>query len=173
MLLTTDDVTEAVIKANERMGVVIGDDLRYVWKRSRKASKGAISDITVGAEEEETDSIARAIHAMLGKEGLNINVGALMADGETPKNILKNTMKDMQVFDLTGCSVDEVLYYVSCGKPVFAMTGSQTAVLLIGYDANTVTIFDPMVGTNYRKSISEANEMFTNAGNVFFTYLEQ
>lgn len=171
VVLTTNDVTEAVIRANEKMGIVIGDDLRYVWKRSRKASQAALPDISVGAEDENAGSIARCINAMLKKEGININVGTLIEGGETPKSILKSMMKDMQVFDLTGCSVDEILYYVSCGKPVFAMTGSNDAVLVTGYDANNIIIFDAMSGSTYKKSISEADEIFANAGNVFFSYL--
>lgn len=173
VILTTDDVTEAVIKANERMGVVIGDDLRYVWKRSRKASQAPFSDITVGTEDQNADSIVQCINAMLEKEGININVGALIAEGEAPRDILKNTMKDAKVLDLSGCSVDEILYYVSCQSPVFAMTGAQSAVLVIGYDSNNISIFDPELGTVYRRSISDADVMFANAGNVFFTYLEE
>ena len=108
---------------------------------------------------------------MLEKEGINISVNALIEGGETPKSILNNTMKDMQVLDLTGCNIEEVLYYVSCGSPVFSMTGSTDAVLIIGYDSNSVVIFDPALGTTYRKTLTEADEMFTPAGNVFFTYL--
>ncbi len=37
--------------------------------------------------------------------------------------------------------------------------------------ANSVVIFDPALGTTYRKTLTEADEMFTAAGNVFFTYL--
>lgn len=173
VILTTDNVTEAVVKANEKMGVVIGDDLRYVWKRSRKASVAPFSDITVGAEDQNADSIVQCMNAMLEKEGININVGALIAEGETPKDILKNTMKDVKVLDLSGCSVDEILYYVSCQSPVFAMTGAKSAVLVIGYDSNNISVFDPELGTVYRHSIAEADEMFANAGNVFFTYLEE
>lgn len=173
VVLTTDDVTEAVIKANEQMGVVIGDDLRYIWKRSRKAVQSQLTDISVGAEDENSNSIAQSINAMLEKEGININVGALIARGETPKAILNNTMTDMQVLDLTGCTVDEILYYVSCGSPVFAMTGSQSAVLVVGYDANNIIIFDPEQKTTYRRGIEEANELFAVSGNVFFTYLEK
>ena len=61
--------------------------------------------------------------------------------GETPKQILLNTLKDATVLDLTGCTVDEILYYVSNGYPVFAMTGSNDAVLVVGYDANNVVLF--------------------------------
>lgn len=171
VILATDNVTEAVIAANEKMGVVIGDNLEYVWKRSRKATQAPFSDITVGTEDAEAGSIAQCINAMLEKEDINISVGALIEGGETPKSILNNTMKDFNVLDLTGCNVEEILYYVSCGSPVFVMTGSNDAVLIIGYDNNNVVIFDPEMGTTYRKSIAEADELFSNAGNVFFTYL--
>lgn len=173
VVLATDHVTEAVIAANEQMGVVIGDNLQYVWKRSRKATQAEFRDIVVGTEDAEEGSIAQCINAMLEKEGINISVGALIAGGETPKGILNNTMKDADVLDLTGCSVDEILYYVSCGSPVFAMTGSDDAVLVVGYDSNNIVIFDPKVGMSYRKTISEADELFGSAGNVFFTYLSK
>lgn len=173
VVLATDHVTEAVIAANENMGVVIGDNLQYVWKRSRKAAQTAFSDIVVGTEDAQAGSIAQCINAMLEKEGINISVGALIAGGETPKSILNNTMKDASVLDLTGCSVDEVLYYVSCGSPVFAMTGSSDAVLIVGYDSSNIIIYDPVLQTTYRKSMTEADELFANAGNVFFTYLSK
>lgn len=173
VIYTTDRVTDAIIKANENMGVVIGDDLKYVWKRARKAVQPAFLDITVGAEDAAAGSIAQCISAMLEKEGINISVSAQIAGGETPKNILKNTMKEVLVYDLTGCSIHEILYYVSCGSPVFAMTGSSDAVLVIGYDANTVTIFDPALGSVLKKPTAELDELFTNAGNVFFTYLDE
>ena len=172
VVYTTDQVADAITKANENMGVVVGKDQKYIWKRSRDAIRPALSDIAVGAEDASSNSIAQCINAMLEKEGINISVSALIAGGETPKNILSNTMKDARILDLTGCSVEEVLYYVSCGNPVFAMTGSDEAVLVVGYDANNVIIFDPSTGSNFKQSLTDADEVFKEAGNVFFTYLK-
>ena len=78
-------------------------------KRSRKSAQPALPDIAVGAEDAGAGSIAQCINAMLEKEGINISVNALIEGGETPKSILNNTMKDMQVLDLTGCNIEEVL----------------------------------------------------------------
>ena len=169
---TTDSVSEAVIAANEQMGVVIGDDQQYVWKRSRKATQTALNDIAAGEEDAGRGSIVQCVNAMLGKEGIHISVGALIDQGQTPKEILIHTLKDATVLDLSGCTVDEVLYYVSNGSPVFAMTGTNDAVLIVGYDAGSVQLYDPALGTSYRKTIEEADEMFFNAGSVFFTYLK-
>ena len=87
------------------------------------------------------------------------------------EEILKRIeVKDVVVLDLTGCTVDEILYYVSNGYPVFAMTGSNDAVLVVGYDANNVVLYDPAMGQTYKRTIADADEMFFNAGNIFFTY---
>lgn len=172
VIFTTDDVTAAIGRANENMGVVIDAGQKYVWKRSRNATQPAFSDIAVGEEDMDSGSIAKCINAMLEKEGINISVNALIAGGETPKTILGNMMRDAQILDLSGCNVEEVLYYVSCGSPVFAMTGSEEAVLLVGYDADNVIVYDSDTGTNQRISLEEADEVFSGAGNVFLTYLK-
>lgn len=171
VVVATDHVTEAVKAANEQMGVVIGDNQQYVWKRSRKTAQTAFTDIAVSTEDAGAGSIAQCMNAMLQREGINISVEALIEGGETPKSILNNTLKDRKVLDLTGCQTEEILYYVSCGSPVFAMTGSNDAVLVIGYDSSNVVIYDPAMGMTYRKLLADADEMFGNAGNVFFTYL--
>ena len=71
------------------------------------------------------------MNAILEKEEINIIVSALISQGETPKQILLNTLKDATVLDLTGCTVDET-GTMSNGYPVFAMTGSNDAVLCGG-----------------------------------------
>ena len=86
--------------------------------------------------------------------------------------ILKNTLRDAKVFDLSGCTIDEVLYYISNGAPVFAMTDADDAALIVGYDSTHISIYDPNKNATYRKSIADADEMFANTGSIFLTYLK-
>lgn len=60
---------------------------------------------------------------------------------------------------------------MNCGTPVFAMADQSQAVLLVGYDAGTVTIFDPAAATTRRENLEEAAERFEQAGNLFLAYL--
>ena len=168
---TSDSISDAIIAANEQMGVVVGDDSQYVWKRSRKASQGVLS-VSTGEEDAASGSIAQCVNAMLLREGYSTNVSALMTQGQTPKQILIDTLKDASVLDLTGCTIDEILYYVSNGSPVFAMTGSNDAVLIVGYDASSILVYDPVSGTTARQLITEADDLFAKAGNVYFTYMK-
>jgi hypothetical protein len=52
------------------------------------------------------------------------------------------------------------------------MTGSDSAVLLTGYSASRIFYFDPSSNSTNSKSFKEADEWFENAGNIFFTYLD-
>lgn len=168
---STENVAEAVKIANETMGVVLDSDQRYIWKRARKTAQPRLSDIAASTEDASAGSIAQCINVMLQKEGVNMNVQALLESGETPKSVLRNTLKERTVLDLTGCSTDEILYYVSLGTPVFAMTGNDSAVLVVGYDSTGVLLYEPGTDATVRKTLAEADALFANAGNVFFAYL--
>ena len=172
ILLSTENVSEAIIMANKEMGVVVDHNQQCIWKRSKKTAQSAFKGISVGEDDKRAGSIEQCVSAMLGFEGINMNVSELMLQGKTPIDILQNALKDVRVLNLTGCNIDEVLYYISNGMPVFAMSGGNDAVLLTGYDAKNISIYDPVYNQTYRKNLEEAQELFANAGNVFITYMK-
>ena len=44
---------------------------------------------------------------------------------------------------LKGVTLDEVLFFVGMGRPVLAMKGQNSAVLITAYDSLGVTVLDP------------------------------
>ena len=162
---------DAVGRANDDMGVVIGDACEYLWKRARAAAKSAIP-IDEEAIADNTSSISKCISAMLNIEGISIDVESMLNSGKTPKEILQSSLRDVRFLDLSGCDVDETLYYISCGAPVFALSGADDAVLLVGYDANSVTVYLPMTAEKVSMPMDEADRFFSENGNVFFSYVE-
>lgn len=169
--LGSDILKDAVNRGNLDCGVVVGDKAEYLWKRARSSSKRAIS-VNEEIVSENNTSISKCISAMLDLEGISIDVESLLRSGQTPREILSGSLRDARFMDLTGCSVEEVLYYISCGAPVFALSGANDAVLLVGYDQNSVIVYDPMLPGNTSVSFQDADELFEGNGNVFFTYLK-
>ncbi len=170
VLAATDDLTEAIAIANDEMGVVIGEKQQYVWKRARKSIQNAM-EVTVGEEDRAGNSIAQCISAMLGRENVHIGVNNLITQGKTPKEILADSLQNAKALDLMGCGLEEVLYYINLGTPVFAMRSDTEAVLLTGYDAHNIIVYNPVTDTKEKIGMNDATEMFTNAGNVFLGYL--
>ena len=91
-----------------------------------------------------------------------------MTSGNTPKQILKDTLQDSVVIDLTGSDLDAVLYYVNLGTPVFAMSSGSEAVLITGYDNAGVYVYNP----TEKMSMTDAQNVFDAAGNVYFAYMK-
>ena len=79
---------------------------------------------------------------------------------------------DADVLDLSGCSLDDVLYYVSHGTPVMAMTGEGKAVVIIGYDAKNTILYDPSQERVYKMGMNDSGNTFERAGNRFITYVK-
>ena len=95
-----------------------------------------------------------------------------MMRGESPYDILRDSLSGYTILDLTGATVSEILYYVYLGEPVYAKTGSDSALLIVGYDAANVMIYDPLTNEITRMSSDDADEYFNSLGNVFLTYIE-
>lgn len=110
---------DAVLKADEVSGVVISAGQSYVWERGNRS----LNYLTTGKDD--------VINTL--RELLNGGTGAMDAVRQT---IGEN------VLDLSGCTTEEMLYFVSRGIPVVGMTGEGSSVILIGYDQTYVTYID-------------------------------
>lgn len=169
--LATDDLLTAITEADANMGLVVDNTPRYVWKRGRKSYQNAIS-VTYGSSDSESNSQAKALSAMLVHEGENVQVHTLLEGGQTPISILSSTLKDYDILDLTGASLDEVLYYVNLGNPVYAYTGENSALLIVGYDSANILVYNPDNMSTSKMGMQDATEYFASLGNVFVSYIK-
>lgn len=170
--LTTQNLTKAINTADEGMGIVIDNQQRYVWKRGKKTYVNAFLDVEVGPSDASANTSAGAISAMLVRKGKNAEINALLGRGETPVSIIQKSLKDSLVLDLSGCTLSQVLYYVSHDAPVYARTGPNDAVLIIGYDATSIVVYHSNIDRYARMSMEEASKLFEDAGNIFISYVE-
>lgn len=171
ILLSTPFVTEAIQAADSSMGVVIGNGQKYIWRRGRKSSQDAPAEVTVDTSFAGSGSTARCLTSILQIEGSSVDVEGMLNQGETPKQILTEALADYKVIDLTGCSVNQILYYVSLGTPIFSIVNNE-AVLIVGYDEHNVILYNPQTNATYKMGQQDSNTMFQSAGNVFLGYIE-
>lgn len=171
LVAASDNAAQVIREADEHAGVVVGGSQQYIWKRAKKSSQSAI-EVSVSEADAGSTSVARALNAMAGAEQVNIAAGNLLENGQTPAQILEDNLPDTQVLDLSGCDVENVLYYVNLSTPVFAMDSGNHAVLIVGYDSNNIRVFDPDTGEVTKMSLTDARDTFTQAGNVYLAYLK-
>ena len=88
------------------------------------------------------------------------------------KTLKKSLKKTGTVIDLSGCSLDSVLYEISAQRPVIAKTGADTSVVIVGYDEYNTWLYDPVKKEIYPYGMNDSTDLFQKAGNVFITYIE-
>ena len=140
------DPAKAVLRADTLGGVVLNRTQQYVWERGNKKTKMQIDT-----------------------EGLPEIVLQGTYDIKTLKKSLKKTGT---VIDLSGCSLDSVLYEISAQRPVIAKTGADTSVVIVGYDEYNTWLYDPVKKETYPYGMNDSTDLFQKAGNVFITYIE-
>ena len=173
VILATESISDAIVCANENMGIVVDASQQYIWMRARKSAQNAFSGIQAAKDDRGSSSVVQSVSALLQYKGAGVCVKDLTGRGMTPKSIMEQELKDCLVLDISGCTVEEILFYVSSGSPVVAMTGTDSAVLVNGYTAERIYYFDPASESVKSKSLKDADEWFSEAGNIYFTYLEQ
>ena len=84
--------------------------------------------------------------------------------------ILQNNLESVQILDLAGCELNDVLYYVDHDIPVLALLNDGEAVVITGYNELNVVVMNPADGTLAKKGMKDAEDWLRKNGNNFVTY---
>ena len=141
-------ISQAVKRADEEYGVVVDSkNWQNIWERGNKDTKKRL----------DTSSLP-----------------SIISQGSLDTSAWKDMFGD-QALDLTGCTLDAVLYYVSEGTPVVAKTPvteefPSGVVIIVGYDEYNTILLNPGETETFYYGSDDSTDIFEEAGNVFLTY---
>lgn len=140
-----DKAAYAIQRAEQISGVVISSEQAYVWEKGNR-------DLVYDTET-----------APFGN-----------GEGKTSLQTCEEVMVayNAQKVDLTGCSLEQVLYIINKGLPVIAMTDANHAILLTGYSMTDITYIDPDTASQNTVSIEQMSAMIAGSGNTFIGYMK-
>lgn len=167
------DPGRAVALAYTEAGVVVDDEGKYIWRRESRSTRNQIMAITEDEMSETRSSLSVCLDTILKFEGVSRNTQHLLDRGDTVFAVLETNLQESTVLDLTGCSLDAVLYYVNKDIPVLALLDDGNAVLIVGFNELNIVVMDPVTGTLYKKGMNDSTEWFNENGNRFITYVRQ
>lgn len=140
-----DRAAYAIQKAEQISGVVISSEQSYIWEKGNR-------DLVYYTE-------TQAFQKAEGQSSMEACVQYMEQYGA--KRI-----------DLTGCTLSQVLYIISKGMPVITMTDPGHAILLTGYDYDTVTYVDPDNGQEFTVLTEQMDAIVAGGGNTFIGYVK-
>ncbi len=162
---------EAVIYAVNHNAWVMNDYGSYVWRKEKRSTKNQIMAIKATTVTENKNSLGVCLDTMLAFEGIMRNSSYLLEQGESVTDIISENLENAQVLELTGCTLDDVLYYINKDIPVMVRLGQKKAVLITGFNDSEVVILDPDAGTLSKMKKKQAEKMFEEAGSYYITYV--
>ena len=105
VLFATDEIADAIVCANNHMGVVVDSKQQYVWMRARKSAQTAFSSLKVNDADKSSSSVVQAVSAMLNYRGNGLSVKELIDNGGTPKSAIETEFEGESRLHSRGDSV--------------------------------------------------------------------
>lgn len=164
---------KAVDLAYRTAGVVVDDDGDYVWRRDTRSTRNQIMAITENEVTETKGSLAVCLDTILKYEGISRNTQRRLNQGDTVFDILEGDLQNCTILDLSGCSLDAVLYYVNKDIPVLATLEDGNAVLIVGFNELNIVVMDPGDGTLEKRGMNDSTEWLEENGNQFISYIRK
>lgn len=168
---TYDNAKDAVLRADERMGIVYDNSGRRIWERGAAGNQGNVGSITeIKAASKDNGALKKAaMRILIAQTGGQAEDEEI--DLERPMGDVLNDFMDKKAVNLSGVGLDEVLYYISVGSPVLALDGAGKPVILTAYNEYTVTFYDPATGRYQTQPKTKASAGFKESGNTFISYI--
>lgn len=140
------NAAEAVSAADQNMGVVLDQNQQYLWERGNAKDKGdiALSDIPNAVKKASLDI------EKLEKEVRGMGTAV----------------------DLTGCTLDQILYEVSYQRPVITRIEDGQIRVIVGFDLYNTYLYDPNTEETKPMGLRDSKKAFEENGNVFICYME-
>lgn len=160
---------DAIQKAKSVSGVVISPGERFVWEDGNRVAWYR-NFYVKGFAANGMSTLSACVKAVLRYEDVSADVPAEMTMKEA-MDFLQNC-EIGEIIRFSDCTPKDMFYLVDKGIPVIAMTGSSNAILMIGYDAKTVTYVDPNSGAIRNATIEAVHQMIESSSHTYIGYVK-
>ncbi len=162
------NLADAINAIYEDMGIVVDAGQNLIWARGAQSSQARITVNSACVTDQANRTLVPCIQALLFQQGVTADVSRMLSEGMSVREILDEALPG-KALDLTGCTLQQVLYFISEGNPVIVLTGETTADLMVGYDNYNVTFYNPLDGTYYLMGRGDTEDYLEENGGYLFS----
>ena len=165
-----EEAGDAIEAAKKVSGIVVSPGQHYVWEEGNRVAWYRNFEMRAFTAKDGESTLAASVRAVLAYEGAQVDASTELSS----KSVLEvlNEYCGGEAVRMEGCSVAEMRYLIDKGTPVIAMTGSSEAIVLVGYDAVSVTYIEPSTGAVRIRNFAAVNDLLESSGNTFYGYMK-
>ncbi len=162
----------AITSASDHRGQVVDSREETLWECAFPPYMKVAGMDQVVKVSSKKKSLAGCLAMIAAVNGNNIPVEKIDTKAGNPASLLEK-YSGHDVLNLTGCSTDQILYYVSKGCPVLAKYSGKHFVVIMSYNSTNIRYLDPVSGLSTSVDRAGLTEKLRKAGDVYYSYLEE
>lgn len=168
---TYTSVKEAIQAAKEGAGVVVNSTQSYIWEKGVAKDYAKVPNVGIVKAENKEESLAACMQMLLKLNADNTSYDTLTKEEGEPAEIMSKYFKERAV-NLSGCALEDVVYYISEGRPFIAKRSNGTYIVVMSYNSAKLRYIDPVKGESVQADRKDMEKEFKKAGNEFYSYTE-
>lgn len=169
---TCTNLPDAVRKASELRGNVFDNHERVIWQCAFDEYNMVAGMDKVIKVNSDRLSLAGCLAMIANLNGNKMTADEIDKEPGRPAALLE-MCSGCKALTLTGCSTDDILYYVSQGSPVLAKYSETRYVVVMSYNSTKIRYLDPVTGKSTVENRGELADTFKKGGNIFYSYLAE
>ena len=168
----------AVATADADVGTVVDSEGQYVYERGARATETELNNDAIPSAFLSGETNADKLQQLLDEAAGSSDSSASSADSlaedteSTASGTSSSSGSDIRVINLTGCTLDDVLYEVSQGRAVATRLADGSAAVIVGYNQYNTLLYDFSTGKHYYMGINATTARMQAAGNIFGSYVK-
>lgn len=166
---TFSTVREAIDYGRTYAGTVMTSHKQVLWQRAGRAYIWDLDIDAIGQADAATSLNKVILEAITEFEDWEMPSAV---DASQPLFAAMTEGLPVETIDLTGIELDDVLHFVYRDRLVAARISDNMYALITAYDNNYIQLADPEEGDIYWLSMSAAESLFEENGNVFYSYID-
>lgn len=164
------DAGESVCIASGAEGYARDHLGAILWKKEASSVKNQIMAIELEEASAQKSSQNVCLDIMLRQVGNPIETFELLAAGKSCQEILGMAPEEYPWMDITGCSLESLLFYIDRDIPVMVLYDTGEAIVITGFNQFNIVVMDPVARKLGYMSRSDAKAMLESTNNQVFTY---
>lgn len=160
---------DAIAIADEYAGVVVTSQQNYAWEDGNQVSWYRNFNVNGFTAQGGETTLEACVRKVLTYEGVSAEVSAALKE-QAVEDVMEAQL-NKEAIRYRDCSSKDMRYLIDKGVPVIAMINADDAVLLVGYDALTVTYISPSNGAVRSATFAKMDEMLEGSGCTFIGYV--
>ena len=165
----SDHLGECIKLADDTAGCVYDGKGNILWKRGIKPDRANARNVAAKFTDDDCTELQAILQMFLSYKGSATDATTCDMNRKAFLTWLTESIPGSGV-DISGVTLSEALQFIADGRPVAARY-KDTWVLIIGYEAERLTVISPTMGRKMTISISDAKKTIEKAG-VYFSYID-